>query len=329
MHSIHDKIGQIVGAVAPLPLLAAHTQVDEGHVPGKICGGSLRGVPDHLGTLDDKAAHQLKGVAFIEGTGPHIGIEAGEEVLVEASQGSAALVLLHKKQRLDGPDGLQRLLKGLRRTGRHPGIDLGDLYQFGPAPGVRLSFGQFLGIIGEAAGVDEDSLTGFNGGLIEGNLTQVWGGIHGELRQMGFGLILDAIDPLGKQDDVITGAGIAATAGMMIGQIAHAGLGREFPQTLPAKRRLTRLIEGASFPKGEDLFTQDPLIVFVNHVGVLGPRPDGIELIPYPSPGRIRREGACACLATGVADNQFVFLNQHRRGFTGFFKTHRPTQIVR
>ena len=123
-HRVHQQVGQIVGRVDALTGNAAYAHIDKGLISREELGCAFTGYPHHLGHLDQHAARQLKRLILIHSAGFHIRLVERIHILVHTSDGHAGLILLYRKQGLDGPDRLDSFPEGFRLVCGNLGVDL-------------------------------------------------------------------------------------------------------------------------------------------------------------------------------------------------------------
>ena len=314
-HGVHKQIGKVVGRVAALAGHAAHAHVHKGLVAGEELGAALAGEPHHFRHLDQHAAREVERLVFGHAARLKVGLEEGIHVLVHTSDGHAGLVFLDRQQGLHGPYGLNGLPECGGRMGGHTGVDFGNFQQFGLAPGVAFPGGQFRRVLGHAAGVGHHAFGGVDDGFVEIDFVQIIGVFIIQMFQMLTGFALDIQHPLFHQDDVVAGVGVSAAVQGVVGAVGHERLAGKFPYSRFAVLGFAVFVNGLAFPVGEDFIAQDLFVFFGNIKGILRAVGDGIQFVTQPAPGNIRREGTHAGAAAGAADDQFIVLNDQRRGF--------------
>ena len=316
-HGVHNQVSQVVTGIAAGALLAANGQVDKRLITGEVFRPQLARHPHQLGAFDNKRLQQLQRSFVSQAAFANIGFKHRVAVLVHAAQRQAGLVLFNFKQRLHGPDTLQRFLQSLRRVRRDVLVHFGNGQQLGATLGVLLNSGQLTGARGDAMRIVNHPFAGFNRRLVVVDAVDIFRVFHAQAGKMRLRVGFNAVHPFGEQQHVIARAGIAAAVDLMVGEVADEGFAAERPHARFAVLGFTDLIQRAAFPERDDLFADGFLIFFADLKRILRTGAHGIEFVAHPAPGDIRREGPGARLAARMADDQLIVLNQNRRGFAG------------
>ena len=173
-HSLtaQDQIGQVVGAVHAVFVLPAHSDIGGGDIAQEGTGIAPGGDLAQLVEFYIEAAQQLGDIVIVKALLAGLPV-VGVQGLIETAEGDRLAVILdlqHGVDEIHTLDGLVDISGGL---GGDAAAHRRDLFQLGPADGIRLGSGQLLRQRRIARGKGASCLAADDGGTEEVHLAHI------------------------------------------------------------------------------------------------------------------------------------------------------------